>query len=291
MSDNTASATPAPAARFTAACIQHCAGDDAAANVATLIGLIGEASAAGADFVALPEACDFLCGDSQRMRDYAQSAEKHQALHSLAACAAQHKLWLLIGSLTMKNETGDMVNRSLLVDPAGEVVNHYDKIHMFDASVPGMKVTRESDIYRPGERACVHDLPWGRLGLSICYDLRFPHLYRSLAHSGARLLAVPSAFMRPTGEAHWHALLRSRAIENGCFVFAPAQWGNPYGKRLSYGHSLIVDPWGRVLADAQEGDGMALAEIDMSRVDESRAAISSLQHDRPFTPAPAGQSN
>ncbi|MGH7033927.1 MAG: nitrilase-related carbon-nitrogen hydrolase, partial [Stellaceae bacterium] len=158
----------------------------------------------------------------------------------------------------------------------------YDKIHMFDVDLPGGESYRESSAYRPGNRAVVAATPWGRLGLSVCYDLRFPHLYRALAQGGADFLAVPAAFTVPTGRAHWHVLLRARAIENGCFVLAPAQEGEHAEGRRTYGHSLIVAPWGEVLAEAQEGVGFITAEIDPGRIEEARRAVPSLRHDRPF---------
>lgn len=269
---------------FTVACVQNCATDDLDANIATLTGLIDEAVSSGADLVCLPEACDYLAAGDGDMEAYAKAAQSHVALAQLTNSALTHGVWLLVGSLTMRDETNALVNRSLLIDPLGTVVEYYDKIHMFDACIPGMTISAESKVYRRGTRAKSAKLPWGELGLSICYDLRFPQLYRNLAQAGASMLSVPAAFTRPTGEAHWHVLLRSRAIENGCFVFAPGQWGNHYGDRFSFGHSLIVDPWGVVLSDAGNGDGFAIAEIDMKRVAECRSAISSLKHDRAFEP-------
>ncbi len=177
---------------------------------------------------------------------------------------------------------GRVANRSYLVDATGEVVAHYSKIHMFDVDLPGGESYRESRTYEPGAAACIAETPWGGLGMTVCYDLRFPRLYRELAQAGARYLSVPSAFTKVTGEAHWHVLLRARAIENGCFVFAPAQCGRHYDNRHTFGHSLIVDPWGDVLADGGDEVGFVTAEIDARRVDEARAMIPSLEHDRPF---------
>lgn len=267
---------------ITVACVQHCATDAPDKNLQTLSGLIGKAADKGAAFVALPEACDYLSNADGAMKSYAKPAESHEALSVLSSAARDRSIWLLIGSLTMRNDDGSIVNRSLILDPAGEVRAFYDKIHMFDACVPGMKLSSESSTYRPGSTALTASLPWACLGLSICYDLRFPQLYRTLAQAGAEILTVPAAFTRPTGEAHWHVLLRSRAIENGCFVIAPAQWGHHYGNRYSYGHSLIIDPWGTVLADAGDGDAFITATLNLNRVQECRAAISSLKHDRPF---------
>ena len=186
-----------------------------------------------------------------------------------------------------------MANRSLLIDAAGEVVARYDKLHLFDVSLRGCERYRESDTVKPGAAAVVAPTPWGLLGLSICYDVRFPQLYRALAQAGASYLAIPSAFTRTTGEAHWHVLVRARAIETGAYVFAPAQSGLHAEGRRTYGHSLIVDPWGAVLADAGEEEGAIVATIDPARVAEARRMIPALEHDRPFAepaaPALAGR--
>jgi len=179
-------------------------------------------------------------------------------------------------------------NRSILLDPAGRIAARYDKIHMFDVNVPDGQSYRESRAFRPGDVAVLADLPWGRLGLTVCYDLRFPYLYRALAQAGASFLSVPSAFTKLTGEAHWHVLLRARAIETGCFVFAPAQCGTHAEGRQTYGHSLIVAPWGEVLADGGEAPGVVLAEIDPARVDTARSMVPALRHDRRFTGPEAG---
>jgi predicted amidohydrolase len=201
-------------------------------------------------------------------------------------------IWLLLGSLVIDpaGEPGAdpteerLANRSFLLDAAGAVVARYDKIHMFDIDLPGGESYRESNAYRPGGATAVAETPWGRLGMSVCYDVRFPYLYRALAHADADFLAVPSVFTVPTGRAHWHVLLRARAIENGAFVFAPAQWGEHPGGRKSYGHSLIVDPWGEVLADCGEQVGLVTARIDPGKIAEARRAVPSLTHDRAFTP-------
>ena len=200
--------------------------------------------------------------------------------------------WLLLGSLVIdaSGEPGAaegeerLANRSFLIDAAGGIVARYDKIHMFDIDLPGGESYRESNAYRPGNHTVVAETPWGRLGMSVCYDLRFPHLYRALAQAGADFLAVPSVFTVPTGRAHWHVLLRARAIENGCFVFAPAQWGEHTAGRKSYGHSLIVDPWGEVMGDGGEEVGIVTARIDPGRIAEARGMVPSLRHDRAFTP-------
>ncbi|SDE67491.1 carbon-nitrogen hydrolase family protein [Kordiimonas lacus] len=266
------------------ACVQNCATDDLTANLAELNDLISQAARDGADIVALPEACEFLSGDNLAMKAHATPLAEHHAFQFLRDCAAHHGIWLLIGSLTTRDDAGSMVNRSLLVDPKGDLAASYDKIHMFDAKVPGQKMERESDLYRPGGTAQLAALPGAVLGMSICYDVRFPHLYRSLAKAGATILSVPAAFMQATGEAHWHALLRARAIENGCFVIAPAQTGYHYGTRYSFGHSLIVDPWGRVVADAGAKVGTVHAQINLEDISWARSSIMSLNHDRIFEP-------
>jgi len=208
----------------------------------------------------------------------------------LREVAQEAGVWLLIGSLAvdLSREPGTagesrLANRSYLVDPRGAVVARYDKIHMFDVDLAGGESYRESNAFRPGGRAVLAETPWGALGMTVCYDLRFPHLYRALAQAGADFLAIPSAFTVPTGKAHWHVLMRARAIENGCFVFAPAQWGEHAEGRRTYGHSLIVDPWGEVLADAGEGVGIVSARIDVPAIAKARRMVPSLQHDRPFT--------
>src|SRR5207247_1825859 len=198
----------------------------------------------------------------------------------------------LVGALVMvpSGEPGAdgseerLANRSFLIDAGGAIVSRYDKIHMYDIDLPGGESYRESNAYRPGGRTIVAETPWGRLGMSVCYDVRFPHLYRALAQAGADFLAVPSVFTVPTGRAHWHVLLRARAIENACFVFAPAQWGEHTAGRKSYGHSLIVDPWGEVMADGGEAVGVVTARIDPARIAEARRSVPSLTHDRAFTP-------
>jgi predicted amidohydrolase len=196
---------------------------------------------------------------------------------------------LLVGSLTLKLEGEDMlVNRSFLLNADGAVVAHYDKIHMFDVTLPSGKTIRESSAYRPGARGVLAATPWGTLGMSICYDLRFPQLYRALARAGAIFLAVPSSFQRETGTAHWHALLRARAIENLSYVFAPAMCGEHPGNRTTYGHSLIIDPWGKVVAELGDEPGCIIAEIDPAEVARARGMLPSLTHDRDFAPPPAG---
>jgi predicted amidohydrolase len=276
---------------FTAACIQFTAGPDPEPNLRQLSELIRQARAAGADLIMTPEVSNFI-ESGRRRRDKARPEADDPFLAGMRELARETGGWILVGSLVIDpaGEPGAdpaeerLANRSFLIDAAGGIVARYDKIHMFDIDLPGGESYRESNAYRPGGRTVVAETPWGRLGMSVCYDVRFPYLYRALAQAGADFLAVPSVFTVPTGKAHWHVLLRARAIENGCFVFAPAQWGEHAGGRRSYGHSLIIDPWGEVLADGGEGTGIVTARIDPERIAKARGTVPSLRHDRSFTP-------
>jgi predicted amidohydrolase len=276
---------------FTAACVQFTAGPDPEPNLRVVSDLVRQARGAGADFIMTPEATNFI-ESGRRRREKARPEADDPFLAGMRALARETGAWLLLGSLVI-DPAGEpaagagearLANRSFLVDSGGTIVARYDKIHMFDIDLPGGESYRESNAYRPGGGTAVVETPWGRLGMSVCYDVRFPHLYRALAQAGADFLAVPSVFTVPTGSAHWHVLLRARAIENGCFAFAPAQWGEHTAGRHSYGHSLIVDPWGEILADAGEGVGIISARIEAARIAEVRRMVPSLQHDREFTP-------
>lgn len=272
------------ASRFNLACIQITATDDVAGNIEATSRLIREARAAGADLISTPENTGIMAARGEETRAAAKPEAEHPALLAYRALAAELKCWLHIGSIgcEVPGETR-IANRGFMIRPDGSIAASYDKIHMFDVDLPSGESYRESRRFRPGNAACLVDLPWGRLGMTICYDMRFPYLYRALAHAGAELLAMPSAFTKPTGQAHWHVLLRARAIENGAFVFAAAQCGTHPGNRKTYGHSLIVSPWGEVLADGGEEPGFVMAEIDMAKVAEARRQIPSLTHDRDFT--------
>jgi deaminated glutathione amidase len=276
------------AAPFTVACVQVSAGDEMALGLAAAARLGHQAAAAGAALIAFPECVAMIEPDQARLRAKAVAEDGHPGLACFVELAKETGCWVLVGSLAIARSDGRLANRSFLIGPAGAVVARYDKIHMFDVDLPGGERYRESSLYAAGDAACLAATPWGLLGMTICYDLRFPGLYRALAGAGAGMLAVPSAFTRATGAAHWHVLLRARAIETGCFVIAPAQCGRHAGGRETFGHSLIVDPWGRVLADGGETPGVVCAEIDPGRVAEARRAIPSLDHaprwDRPVAP-------
>jgi predicted amidohydrolase len=248
--------------------------------------LIREAAAQGADYVLTPEVSNMIQSNRQAMFENLALEEDDLSLKAYRALAAELKIHLHIGSLALRASPERAVNRSFLIGPDGAVIASYDKIHMFDIDLPGGESYRESANYQPGETAVIADLPWGRIGLTICYDVRFPALYRALAESGASFLTVPSAFTVRTGEAHWHTLLRARAIENGCFVFAAAQAGTHESKRQSYGHSLIIDPWGAILAEGSATEtGVFLAKIDPAKVETARKTVPSLQHGRRFSMA------
>jgi predicted amidohydrolase len=283
---------------FTVACIQFTAVRDYQPNVETVSDLLRRARDAGADFVLTPENTGLIEPNGKLRRAKARDETGHPVLAALREVARETGIWLLIGSLAVdiSGEPGTppgerrLANRSYLIDAAGSIVASYDKIHMFDVDLAGGESYRESNAFRPGSRAVQAPTPWGVLGMTICYDLRFPQLYRALAQNGADYIAIPSAFTVPTGKAHWHVLLRARAIENGCFVFAPAQWGEHAEGRRTFGSSLIIDPWGEVLADAGEGVGVVSARIDPARIIEARRMVPALGHDRPFAdPAPAGR--
>ncbi len=275
-------------AAFTVACVQLASGTEIEINLAAAAEGIRRARGAGADFVLSPETTDMMEMKRRAAFEKAMPEAEHRGLAGFRDLAAELGCWLLIGSLVVRLSETRLANRSFLIDPAGELAARYDKIHMFDVEVPDGQSYRESAAYQSGAQAIVAALPWGRLGLTVCYDLRFAHLYRTLAQAGADFLAVPSAFTRLTGRAHWHVLLRARAIENGCFVFAPAQCGETSQGRQTYGHSLIVAPWGEVLGEGGEEPGVITATIDPARAAEARAMIPALAHDRPFAPPGPG---
>ena len=268
---------------FKAACVQLNSGNDLAANLRVAETAIRSAAASGAQLIMLPEYAAMMDGSGRVMRENSPAEDGHPALDRFRVLARETKAWLLVGSLTIKVDDERMVNRSYLLSVTGEIAARYDKIHMFDCTLPSGKVIRESSAYRPGEAAVIAPTPWGPLGMTICYDLRFPQLYRALAQAGALFLAVPSSFQRETGVAHWHALLRARAIENLSYVFAPAMCGEHPSSRTTYGHSLIIDPWGKILAELGDEPGIALADIDVGRVAKVRGMLPSIEHDRPFT--------
>ncbi len=271
-----------------AALLQLSVTDDPAGNLPVTLSLVREAAAGGAAFVLTPEVTNCLSSDRAHQREALRHEEADATLAALRAEAAERGIWLLIGSLALLTHDADgrFANRSILVGPDGAIVARYDKIHMFDVNVSATEQYRESSGYRPGTRAVMADTPFGRIGMTVCYDLRFPHLYRRLAQAGAQILTVPAAFNDTTGAAHWHSLLRARAIENCAWVLAPAQTGSHAvhnGRpRRTYGHSLAVSPWGEVLVDAGTEVGVSFVELSPAEVDRARARVPSLTHDRTF---------
>lgn len=269
---------------FKVACVQNCADEDVARNLRQCEELVRAAAGQGADLLCLPEYFACLTRDDRELLARSFTEEEHPALPRFSALAAELGCWLLLGSLAVRVAPDKVNNRSYLLSAEGRVVATYDKLHLFDVTLAGGEAYRESAAVRAGDRAVVAQTPWGGLGLSICYDVRFAYLYRRLAKMGASFLATPAAFTQTTGQAHWHVLQRARAIETGCFVFAPGQCGvRPWG-RATYGHSLIVDPWGEVLAEGGTEPGYVLAEVDPERVRRARAMVPALEHDRDLGP-------
>jgi len=267
---------------FTVACVQTNSARDIEPNIEAVVPVVREARAAGADFILLPENVSMLEPSNRRQREKACLEEEHPALAAFRDLARETGAWLLVGSLSIRVGDDMVANRSMLIGATGEVAARYDKIHLFDVDLGNGEHYRESSTIEPGDRAVVADTPWGRLGMTVCYDLRFPHLYRTLAKRGADFLSIPAAFTRTTGRAHWHVLQRARAIETGCYVFAPAQCGVHAEGRETFGHSLIVDPWGTILADGGDEVGYILADVDPAEVASARRKIPALEHDRPY---------
>jgi len=269
-------------AAFRVGLIQMRSGRSPAANLEAAAKLIEAAKRDGADYVQTPEMTNIMEVRRDALFAAIAAEEQDPSLAAFRELARRHAIWIHIGSLAVKVSPERAANRAFLINPAGDIKARYDKIHMFDVDLADGESYRESRSYQPGELATAADLPWGRLGITICYDLRFPALYRALAESGSAFLAIPSAFTRQTGEAHWHILNRARAIENGCFVLAAAQGGLHESGRETYGHSLVIDPWGRIIAEGDAEPGVVMAQIDPAAVAAARARIPSLQHGRRF---------
>jgi predicted amidohydrolase len=272
----------APNSAFKVGLVQMRSGVDPQANLAAALASVEAAADAGADYVLTPEMTNIM--ETKREKLFAAiAAEEHDpTLAALRAAARKLSIFMHIGSLAVKVSADKAANRSFLIDRRGDVVARYDKIHMFDVDLANGESYRESRSYRAGDLAVVADLPWGRLGVTVCYDLRFPALYRALAEAGASFLSIPAAFTKQTGEAHWHVLMRARAIENGCFVFAAAQGGKHENGRETFGHSLVVDPWGQIIAEAGTEPGVIVAEVDPAQVAAARSRIPSLLNGRRF---------
>ncbi len=269
-------------ATLTVACVQLSAGRELEPNIANAVKLGREARRRGAQLIAYPENAVMIEPDNAAALKKAQPESEHPGLKAFRELARATGAWILAGSLSIGRGARKYCNRSFLIDDAGAIVARYDKLHMFDVDLPGGERHRESDRVAAGDRAVLAATPWGVVGLTVCYDVRFPELYRALAKAGASILTIPSAFTAVTGRAHWHVLVRARAIECGAFVLAPAQCGTHAAGRRTYGHSLIVDPWGAVLAEGGEEETIVLADLDLKQSAEARRRIPALQHDRAF---------
>ena len=267
---------------FRAACVQLRSSDDVEDNIRATSELIREARSRGAQFVGTPENTTLMAPDGGAKLERSFDEASDPALPKFSALAEELGIWLLVGSLAIKVSDTKTANRSFLIDPKGRITARYSKIHLFDVDLPSGEKYRESNTVAGGDSATLADTPFAKIGMTICYDLRFPHLYRTLSQKGASLLTVPSAFTETTGKAHWHVLLRARAIENGAFVLAPAQGGTHANGRKTFGHSLIIAPWGEILAEAGTDPCVIVADIDMAAVADARVRVPSLQHDRPF---------
>lgn len=265
-----------------AALFQMTSGIDPAANAAAIVEMAARAKGEGADMLFTPEMAGYLDRDRSRAAATLRSQAEDGVLAAVREAAARHGLWVHIGSLPLKDERADgrWANRSFLIDDTGAIRAHYDKIHLFDVDLATGESWRESSVYGPGEQVVAADTPWERMGFSICYDMRFPDLYRALTNAGATILLAPAAFTVPTGQAHWHVLLRARAIEAGCFVIATAQVGAHADGRVTYGHSVVIDPWGEVLLDMGESAGLGLVDIDLTRLGDVRARVPAIANRR-----------
>jgi len=275
------------------ALVQLTSSNNPAENLRLAEEFIREAHAGGAEFVLTPETTNIISSSRKQQAEVLHTEANDPSLARLRDLAQELEIWLLVGSLGLKigDADGRFANRSFLITPTGEIKARYDKIHMFDVDLGNGEVYRESSAYRPGTKATLAKTEVGNIGMTVCYDMRFPDLYRQLAQAGAEILTAPAAFTVPTGRAHWHALLRARAIENGCFVLAPAQCGtHDWGReprRETYGHSLAISPWGEVLADGGEMQGVTFVDLDLNDVAMARTKIPSLRHDRDFEPPEA----
>lgn len=274
--------TGSTAATVRVGLVQMRAGRHPRANLDAAVALVRDAARTGARYVQTPEMTNIMESDRARLFAAITDEERDPSLADFRQLARSLRIHLHVGSLAVRVGPERAANRSFLIDTEGEIAGRYDKVHMFDVDLGGGESYRESQTYRPGEVAVAAALPWGGLGLTVCYDLRFPALFRALAEAGATMLAVPSAFTRQTGEAHWHVLLRARAIETGCFVLAAAQGGRHENGRETYGHSLVVDPWGRVLAEGGIDPGVVMADLDLAAIATARARVPALAHGRRF---------
>ncbi len=267
---------------FKAACLQLNSGSDISSNIKTIDNMIRKAVSEGANIVFTPENSCHMASDIKSKIKDCPKQDNHQAIIHYSQLAKELEIYIYIGSLAIKLDNEKLANRSFLFSPKGEILETYDKIHLFEVSLDTGENHRESDSYQAGNKAVVAKTPLANFSMTICYDIRFPHLYRFLAKAGANIMVIPAAFTVPTGKAHWEILLRARAIENSCYVIAPAQTGTHEGGRKTYGHSMIINPWGEVIANAGEGEKIIYADIDIDEVYKIRKSLNSINHDREF---------
>jgi predicted amidohydrolase len=268
---------------FKAACVQVNASSNMDENILTACDMIRDAHSQGATLICTPENVSMMEFGGENVIAKSFPQDQHPALDAFKTLAAELNVWILVGSLAIRLENGKVANRSFLLSDQGTIVGQYDKIHLFDVDLPGGESYRESNTFDGGNQACLAETPWGGLGMTVCYDVRFPHLFRDYAKAGANILTVPAAFTKQTGIAHWKVLLRARAIETGCFVIAPGQCGTHKGDRKTYGHSLIINPWGEVLAEGGDDPCVLIAEINTDEVEGARNKVPALQHDREYS--------
>lgn len=265
------------------ACLQVNATPEISTNLALLEPMIRDARQRGAQLITTPECVSLMICGRERLFERVKNEFEHPAIAFFSHMAKETSAWILAGSIAVHIGHERLANRSYLFSPDGKIASYYDKIHMFDADISEKETYRESASYRGGDKAVLCETPWGKIGMTICYDVRFPHLYRTLAKAGANIITVPAAFAASTGRLHWHVLLRARAIETGCYIIAPAQCGAHDGGRLTYGHSLIISPSGEIIAEGSETPDIIMAELDLDKVAEARKMLPSLKHDCEFT--------
>ena len=264
---------------FITSCIQICSNNNIKENIKKILHHIDICIKEKTDFILTPETCSIMTNDKKELLNKTKLMEEDELVLKTKKICQKNKKWILLGSIIVKNKKNDLINRSILINPKGNIEKFYDKIHMFDVNLSNEEKYLESKTYSPGKKIEIIDLPWGKLGMSICYDIRFPNMYRKMSQMGAKFISVPSAFTLTTGKKHWHVLLKARAIENFCYVFAPAQYGNHYIGRKTFGHSLIVSPDGEILCELDTGEGIISCRIDPSLPYKLREKIPSINVD------------
>ena len=267
--------------KFKVACIQMNSQDNLDDNISFALRKVIQASKKGAKLILLPENCFLMAKNNKQILDSACEEKNHLGIEEVKKITKKFKVWVVIGSVNIK-EKNNIFNRSVLINDKGKIVSRYNKIHLFSVKLPNKEIYNENKYFVPGKRISLSTLPWGKVGMTICYDLRFPNLYRKLAQKGAYFISIPAAFTKFTGELHWHTLLKARAIETGCYIFAPAQCGKNPRNKFTYGHSLIIDPWGKIIKECKKNNSIIIADVDTNKVNQARSTIPSLKLERFF---------